>query len=306
MHFTSPQNFLYPIIVNKFHDFPPFDSDTDHSLRTFIKNNVYISQHFISFFLDDDKTTPNNDFLDTNPFFPNSINFSKLSSSNDNDEIINILNEIDSNSIDEIDSKRLLYIDLLQEKSIEEKTKKDQKPIFKIIKLVKLSERKKVKLSGERYMEKDNILIKIGRNFFNIYLVGKITKIIQELGSKLYFEKFPRNFILNAVKKKNKKNIWKMKLIEIFVDEELYTKEDKVHFTRNKEVIKKLKSEKYKKILEDTEFNIILNMKISDVYNEYLNSDEYEIKIKSFKNYGHVYIDKFQQIARNLIKNFKN
>ena len=306
MHFTSPQNFPYPIIVNKFHDFPPFDSDTDHSLRTFTKNNVYISQHFISFFLDDDKTTPNNDFLHTNPFFPNSINFSKLSSSNDNDEIINILNEIDSNSIDEIDSKRLLYIDLLQEKSIEEKTKKDQKPIFKIIKLVKLSERKKVKLSGERYMEKDNILIKIGRNFFNIYLVGKITKIIQELGSKLYFDKFPRNFILNAVKKKNKKNIWKMKLIEIFVDEELYTKEDKVHFTRNKEVIKRLKSEKYKKIWEDSEFNIILNMKISDVYNEYLNSDEYEIKIKSFNKYGNVYIDKFQQIARNLIKNFNN
>ena len=250
MHFTSPQNFSYPIIVNKFHDFPPFDSDTYHSLRTFIKNNVYISQHFISFFLDDDKTTPNNDFLHTNPFFPNSINFSKLSSSNDNDEIINILNEIDSNSIDEIDSKRLFYIDFSQEKSIEEKTKKDQKPIFKIIKLVKLSERKKVKLSGERYMEKDNILIKIGRNFFNIYLVGKITKIIKELGSKLYFDKFPRNFILNAVKKKNKKNIWKMKLIEIFVDEELYTKEDKVHFTRNKEVIKRLKSEKYKKILK--------------------------------------------------------
>ena len=306
MHFTSPQNFPYPIIVNKFHDFSPFDSDTDHSLRTFIKNNAYIPQHFASFFLDDDKTTPNNDFLHTNPFFPNSINFSKLSSSNDNDEIINILNEIDSNSIDEIDSKRLLYIDLLQEKSIEEKTKKDQKPIFKIIKLVKLSERKKVKLSGERYMEKDNILIKIGRNFFNIYLVGKITKIIKELGSKLYFDKFPRNFILNAVKKKNKKNIWKMKLIEIFVDEELYTKEDKVHFTRNKEVIKRLKSEKYKKILEDSEFNIILNMKISDVYNEYLNSDEYEIKIKSFIKYGNVYFDKFQQIARNLIKNFNN
>ena len=47
-------------------------------------------------------------------------------------------------------------------------------------------------------------------------------------------------------------------------------------------------------------------MKISDVYNEYLNSDEYEIKIKSFNKYGNVYIDKFQQIARNLIKNFNN
>ena len=69
-------------------------------------------------------------------------------------------------------------------------------------------------------------------------------------------------------------------------------------------MIKRLKSEKYKKILEDSEFNI--NMKISDVYNEYLNSDEYEIKIKSFNKYGNVYIDKFQQIARNLIKNFNN
>ena len=71
-------------------------------------------------------------------------------------------------------------------------------------------------------------------------------------------------------------------------------------------MIKRLKPEKYKKILEDSKFNIILNMKISDVYNEYLNSDEYEIKIKSFKKYGNVYFDKFQQIAGGLVENFND
>ena len=118
------------------------------------------------------------------------------------------------------------------------------------------------------YTKKDNILAKIIRHFFNNYLVNEITNIIKDLGSKLYFDKFPQNFILKAVK---------MKLIEIFLDEELYTKEDKINYARNKDVIEHLKSEKYKNILEDSKFNIILNETISDIYNEYLVSNEYEL-----------------------------
>ena len=98
-----------------------------------------------------------------------------------------------------------------------------------------------------------------------------------------------------------------MKLIEIFLDEELYIKEDKINYARNKDVIEHLKSEKYKNILEDSKFNIILNETISDIYNEYLVSNEYEQKIKSLEGkYGKEYIDKFNKYAKNLNQNFSD
>ena len=135
--------------------------------------------------------------------------------------------------------------------------------------------------------------------------MNEITNIIKDLGSKLYFDKFPQNFILKAVKKNNKTNIWKMKLIEIFLDEELYTEEDKINYARNKDVIEHLKSEKYKNILEDSKFNIILNETISDIYNEYLVSNEYEQKIRAIKRkYEKEYVDKFEEYSKNIIRDF--
>ena len=191
----------------------------------------------------------------------------------------------------------MCYIDLSSEKSTKDKTKKNKIQIFKIIKLKKSL--------GERYIKKDNIVIKIVRHFFNNYLVNEITKIIKDLGSKLYFDKFPQNFILNTVKKNDKDNIWRMKLIEIFLDKELYTKEDKIHFARNKDVLEHLKSENNKNILEDSKFNIILNKTISDIFNEYLISNEYEQKIRSIKRkYEKEYVDKFQEYSKNIIRDF--
>ncbi len=96
-----------------------------------------------------------------------------------------------------------------------------------------------------------------------------------------------------------------MKLIEIFVEKELYTKDDKINYARNKNVIDRLNSAKNKNILEDSGLNIILNMKISDIYNKYLTSDEYEKKIKSFeKKYEKDYIESFKRCAEEFVKNF--
>ena len=299
MIFTSPQDNPYRFTFKNFHNFSPSKQNTDRNKGAFLQRNLYIEPHLPYFSEDgnEDKNIRNDNLSHISSIFPVLINYSEITSSEENIGRNNILNIKDSKKSDVNDSNVMCYIDLSSEKSTKDKTKKNKIQIFKIIKLKKSL--------GERYIKKDNIVIKIVRHFFNNYLVNEITKIIKDLGSKLYFDKFPQNFILNTVKKNNKDNIWRMKLIEIFLDKELYTKEDKIHFARNKDVIEYLKSENNKNILEDSKFNIILNKTISDIFNEYLISNEYEQKIRSIKRkYEKEYVDKFQEYSKNIIRDF--
>ena len=299
MIFTSPQDNPYRFTFKNFHNFSPSKQNTDRNKGAFLQRNLYIEPHLPYFSEDgnEDKNIRNDNLSHIRSIFPILINYSEITSSEENIRRNNILNIKDSKKSDVNDSNVMCYIDLSSEKSTKDKTKKNQIQIFKIIKLKKSL--------GERYIKKDNIVIKIVRHFFNNYLVNEITKIIKDLGSRLYFDKFPQNFILNTIKKNNKDNIWRMKLIEIFLDKELYTKEDKIHFARNKDVIEYLKSENNKNILEDSKFNIILNKTISDIFNEYLISNEYEQKIRSIKRkYEKEYVDKFQEYSKNIIRDF--
>ena len=299
MIFTSPQDNPYSFTVKNFHNFSPSKQNIDRNKEASLRRNLYIEPHLPYFSEDgnEDKNIRNDNLSHIRSIFPILINYSEITSSEENIRRNNILNIKDSKKSDVNDSNVMCYIDLSSEKSTKDKTKKNQIQIFKIIKLKKSL--------GERYIKKDNIVIKIVRHFFNNYLVNEITKIIKDLGSRLYFDKFPQNFILNTVKKNNKDNIWRMKLIEIFSDKELYTEEDKIHFARNKDVIEYLKSENNKNILEDSKFNIILNKTISDIFNEYLISNEYEQKIRSIKRkYEKEYVDKFQEYSKNIIRDF--
>ena len=299
MIFTSPQDNPYRFTFKNFHNFSPSKQNTVRNKGALLQRNLYIEPHLPYFSEDgnEDKNIRNDNLSHIRSIFPILINYSEITSSEENIRRNNILNIKDSKKSDVNDSNVMCYIDLSSEKSTKDKTKKNQIQIFKIIKLKKSL--------GERYIKKDNIVIKIVRHFFNNYLVNEITKIIKDLGSKLYFDKFPQNFILNTVKKNNKDNIWRMKLIEIFLDKELYTKEDKIHFARNKDVIEYLKSENNKNILEDSKFNIILNKTISNIFNEYLISNEYEQKIRSIKRkYEKEYVDKFQEYSKNIIRDF--
>ena len=299
MIFTSPQDNPYRFTFKNFHNFSPSKQNTDRNKGAFLQRNLYIEPHLPYFSEDgnEDKNIRNDNLSHIRSIFPILINYSEITSSEENIGRNNILNIKDSKKSDVNDSNVMCYIDLSSEKSTKDKTKKNKIQIFKIIKLKKSL--------GERYIKKDNIVIKIVRHFFNNYLVNEITKIIKDLGSKLYFDKFPQNFILNTVKKNNKDNIWRMNLIEIFLDKELYTKEDKIHFARNKDVIEYLKSENNKNILEDSKFNIILNNTISDIFNEYLVSNEYEQKIRAIKRkYEKEYVDKFEEYSKNIIRDF--
>ena len=154
-----------------------------------------------------------------------------------------------------------------------------------------------------RRENQDNIRRKIKRGFFNNALVKKLNDKLRSNGIIKYFEKFPRHFV-NDVNKKKNKQILIMTLKEIFETKELYSFKDKVtldNYLHNKNLFK------YEEIKENEELNMIMNKTIGELYEEYINSDEFKInEINRLKNnkMQDEYITKYISLAKNLIEFF--
>ena len=156
-----------------------------------------------------------------------------------------------------------------------------------------------------RRERRDMIRRMIVRTFLNKYIVNKLNKNLKRIKSKLYFEKFEKDFAYDLAKKKNKILLNKT-LEDIFTSIELYRGEKSDKFHHNKQEIEKLKSEEYKDILKETKIDIILNSSIYILYKEYLSSNEYEREIyrleNSQKNYEQDYMAKYKNEATNFIE----
>ena len=154
-----------------------------------------------------------------------------------------------------------------------------------------------------RRENQDNIRRKIKRGFFNNALVKKLNDKLRSNGIIKYFEKFPRHFV-NDVNKKKNKQILIMTLQEIFEKKELYSFKDKVtldNYLHNKNLFKN------EEIKENEELNMIMNKTIRELYEEYINSDEFKInEINRLKNnkMQDEYITKYISLAKNLIEFF--
>jgi hypothetical protein len=173
-----------------------------------------------------------------------------------------------------------------------------------------LLEDKENKLQKKRFREKrprrenqDNIRRKIKRGFFNNALIRKLNDKLRSIGVIKYFEKFPHHFV-NDVNRKKNKQILGMTLQEVFENEELYLLKDKLALNNYLHNMKILQDEEIK---ENEEFKIILNENISELYEEYINSDEFKIsEINRLKKYKmqDIYIAKYINLAKNLIEFF--
>ena len=154
-----------------------------------------------------------------------------------------------------------------------------------------------------RKENKDNIRRKIKRSFFNKYVITKLNMILKNNGSNLYFMRLPQSFVSDICIKNNKKVI-NMTLSEIFLNEEINvnnTNKDLTNYFHNLKVINNMD------IKENKEFQKILNMKFYELFNEYLNSVEFQIdeinrlKKKKFEN---SFISRYISISRNFIDFF--
>ena len=115
--------------------------------------------------------------------------------------------------------------------------------------------------------------------------------------------RFPQFFCCDVERKRNNK-ILDMKLREIFETKELYLNEKKVGLNNYKHNLKVVQSEE---IMENKEFKKIMNKTFSELYEEYINSDDFkigEIKRLKRKKMKEEYIQRYIIIAKALIKFF--
>ena len=207
------------------------------------------------------------------------------------DEIIHI---IPINSNDQNDSFFIMELENLL-------TNSGSKSI--LVEKENLLGKKRLKRPRARKEEKDDIRVKIKRAFFNTFLKNKLNRELKSIGSKKYFEKFPNHFASDPHKKRNKGIVY-MTLGEIFEKKELYINENEKGLFNFWQNLKIVQSEEIKK---NEKFQNILNKTFRELYEEYLNSDEFKIIEKNRleeKNLDDDYIKRYIELSENLIEFF--
>ena len=201
-----------------------------------------------------------------------------------------------------------------EEKSIFQTKNSDK--IFEVIRPIKVGlftkletdlskEKEDTFMKRKRYREKrsrkenqDNIRKKIKRGFLNNALIPKINMIIKKHGGKIFFEIFKQHFVSDVTRKRNMELI-NMTLEEIFRKKELYHETDINFYYKN------LKLVNSKEIQENKELKNILNLKLIKIFQEYINSKEFNIdeinRLKS-KNMKDSYIKRYIYLAQNFIQ----
>ena len=156
--------------------------------------------------------------------------------------------------------------------------------------------RKRFPYRRPRKENQDNIRKKIKLGFFNIALIKMLNDKLRSFGNNKYFAKFPQSFISDVNKKRNKE-IFEKSLRDIFIEKELYKCGDKKGASNYFQNLNIVKNEK------NVEFNKIMDKKIRDLFEEYINSDEFKIReINRLKNkdMSDDYIARYIYLANHL------
>ena len=253
-----------------------------------------------------------NEFIDIEPHY---MNLSSKSSEEEDD--FNFFNYADSSTFISsiLDPNPMPSLeDIFPIHSIESENKKDSVIIIEKVNLfsnieknsmlVKNGEdmlkRKRFQDRRPRKENQDNIRKKIKRGFFNNGLIKKLNEKLKNIGSNKYLRKFPQHFVSDVNQKRNKE-LFNLTLKEIFVNKELYLNEDKEGLRNYSQNLKVVQSEE---ISENKELKIIFNKTIYELYEEYINSDEFnilEINRLKEKKMQDDYIKRYINLARCLI-----
>jgi len=254
-----------------------------------------------------------NEFIEIEP--PFYINLSSKSSEEEDD--FNFFNYADSSTLipSILDPNPIPYLeDILPIQSIESGSKKDSLIILKKVNLFtnieknsllvknreEMLKRKRFQDRRPRKENQDNIRKKIKRGFFNNGLIKKLNEKLKSIGSKKYLRKFPQHFVSDINQKRNKV-LFNMTLRKIFENKELYINEDKEGLRNYLNNLKVVQNEEIK---ENIELKIIFNKTIYELYEEYINSEEFniiEINRLKEKKMQDDYIKRYINLARYLI-----
>ena len=310
---------------NKIIKTKPMSSDNSSKLSSFDQSmdsfpNIFgfldVEKRFNrNFSSDEDQTQEEINFLNDDFGTFSSANFS-----------LDPLLPFGENKVDTVTNKLKKFFNLFNEESQKDSTKsekygkifvisKDKKKESLFIKTdtkssfskedEKLIGKKRLEIRRPRRENKDNMRKKIKRSFLNYALIKKLNDKLKSKGYAKYFEKFPSFFVTDIDRKRNK-DILNMSLKEIFEKKELYKYENQKGFSNYLHNLKVVQSEE---ISENSDFKNIFNKTFSELYIEYINSDDYKIveinRLKENKM-NDEYIKRYIYLSRNLIEFFRD
>ena len=157
-----------------------------------------------------------------------------------------------------------------------------------------------------RFTNWDNIRRVIKRRFVNTYLKNKINMKLKKAGHETFIESFPQEFAANVTKEFNR-SIINMTFGQILKTERFYSSKKlyqyKYNYKKNSEIVNSINEGRNSDLKE------LLNKKFSELFEEYLNSDEFKINEiqrlrNSKKSKDIIYIKKYEHFANNLIEFF--
>ena len=211
-----------------------------------------------------------------------------------------------------------------EEKNLDQFNKKDKKKIFDVIypeknyKILTENEinpnslnlfesfdfKKKVRseVKQRRFTNQDNMRRVIKRRFTNTYFKNKFNKKLKKAGYKKFIECFPQEFAGNITREINR-SIINMTFGQILTDKSIYSGKKLYQYENNLEIVNLIKKD------QNSDLNEMLNKKFSELFEEYLNSDEFKIGeiqrlLNATKPKSGNYIQKYKYLARNLINFF--
>ena len=213
-----------------------------------------------------------------------------------------------------------------EEKNLDQFNKKDKKKIFDVIYPEKnykilteneinpnsldlfesfdFNKKTRSKVKQRRFTNQDNMRRVIKRRFTNTYLKNKFNKKLKKAGYKKFIECFPQEFAGNVTREINS-SIINMTFGQILTDKSIYSGKKLYQYKNNLEIVNSIKKD------QNSELNEMLNKKFSELFEEYLNSDEFKIGeiqrlLNATKPKSGIYIQKYEYLAKNLIKFFAN
>lgn len=224
-----------------------------------------------------------------------SQNRKKIDSTNSNlslsDKIFFNENDIQKEKNEEIQTKKIKFL-IINEINTKKKKKNKKSLFFPGQKKTKVKNRKKFESSRQ-----DNDRTKFVRQVFNSFWYGKLPDIFTK-NSKSKIKKFPLGFINETAKIRG--GDYLDKTIKYFYEEKKLYKHQELesYFNYNIKVINKIITGGEKNDLEE-----LLNIKYTDLINEYLKSKEFQEFIESMKKKDIFEADKFKFFAENFINN---
>ena len=198
------------------------------------------------------------------------------------------INELDFGSFNSFPNENQIISESTKNQSLNQNIQKNLK------KRIRCKDRRR------RRENNDNIRKGIKRNFFNRYIYNILNTELKKGGSNNFFEKFSSVFASDIDRERNKA-LLNITLIQIMKNKDLYKNNSLEKYYHNLEVLKSLKKGKF------LDLEKLLNTTYLDLFNEYINSENFENNLKKLKyKENDVYIERYIYLSQTWIDFFLN